>query len=84
MKKYFAVALAAFSLATANAALVGRDINGNAVAGNAANSVFLYDDVTNLTWLQNWGLSGMRCGPQRSAELDWSQGWRSLPRGRNS
>ena len=33
--------------------LQGRDINGNAVAGNAANSVFLYDDVLNVTWLRD-------------------------------
>jgi hypothetical protein len=33
----------------AQASLVGRDINGNAVAGNDASSVFLYDDVLNVT-----------------------------------
>ncbi|MEI7465014.1 MAG: DUF1566 domain-containing protein [Burkholderiales bacterium] len=53
MKRYLAIAVAMFSVATAQAALVGRDINGIAVAGNAANSVFLYDDVLNVTWLRN-------------------------------
>jgi hypothetical protein len=41
------------AVGTTNAALVGRDINGNAVAGNAASSVFLYDTVLNVTWLRN-------------------------------
>jgi len=53
VNKYLAVAVAAFSLATANAALVGRDTNGNAVAGNAASSVFLYDTVLDVTWLRD-------------------------------
>jgi hypothetical protein len=42
----------------AQASLVGRDINGNAVAGNAASSVFLYDDVLNVTWLRNANANG--------------------------
>jgi hypothetical protein len=56
-------ALAALGLACAaggaNALLVGRDINGNAVAGNAASSVFLYDDVLNVTWLRNANANGL-------------------------
>jgi hypothetical protein len=32
--------------------LLGRDIDGNAVAGNAASSVFLYDTALNITWLR--------------------------------
>ncbi len=47
----------------AQAALVGRDINGIAVAGNAANAVFLYDDVLNVTWLRNANANGL---------MDWS------------
>ena len=43
---------------SANAALVGRDINGNAVAGNDATSVFLYDDVLKVTWLRNANANG--------------------------
>ncbi|WP_353213399.1 DUF1566 domain-containing protein [Rhodovarius sp.] len=42
----------------AQASLVGRDINGNAVAGNAASSVFLYDNVLNVTWLRNADANG--------------------------
>jgi hypothetical protein len=42
----------------AQASLVGRDINGNAVAGNAANSVFLYDTVLNVTWLRDANANG--------------------------
>ncbi len=33
--------------------LLGRDINGYAVAGNAASSVFLYDTVLKITWLRD-------------------------------
>jgi hypothetical protein len=54
MKKLLAVAVATFSLmSAAHAGLVGRDINGNAVAGDSANSVFLYDTVLDITWLRN-------------------------------
>ena len=38
--------------------LVGRDINGNAVAGNAASSVFLYDTVLDVTWLRDANANG--------------------------
>jgi GH15 family glucan-1,4-alpha-glucosidase len=38
---------------SAHAVLSGRDINGAAVAGNDVNSVFLYDDVLNVTWLRD-------------------------------
>jgi hypothetical protein len=53
MKKYLAIAVAMCSVATAHAALVGRDINGFAVAGSDASAVFLYDNVLNVTWLRN-------------------------------
>jgi hypothetical protein len=59
MKKFLAVALAMLSVATAQAALVGRDINGIAVAANATNSVFLYDDVLNITWLRDANANGL-------------------------
>lgn len=36
--------------------LVGRDINGNAVAASSA--VFLYDTTLNVTWLRNANVSG--------------------------
>lgn len=70
MKKYFAVALAMFTAATANAALVGRDINGNAVTARDGSgmldpsAVFLYDNVLDVTWLRNARASG---------ELTWDQ-----------
>ena len=38
---------------SAQAALLGRDINGNAVDGNAGSSVFLYDTDLNITWLRD-------------------------------
>ena len=49
---------------SANAALVGRDINRNAVAGNDASSVFLYDDVLKVTWLRNANANGL---------MNWAQ-----------
>jgi hypothetical protein len=53
MKRLLLVVLMALGAGGAQASLVGRDINGNAVAGNAASSVFLYDTVLNITWLRN-------------------------------
>ena len=38
---------------SAQATLVGRDINGVAVAGSSASAVFLYDTDLNITWLRN-------------------------------
>jgi len=35
--------------------LLGRDIDGNAVAGNDPRSVFLYDTALNITWLRGDG-----------------------------
>ena len=61
-------ALAALGLVCAvggaNAALVGRDIDGNAVAGSDASSVFLYDTVLNVTWLRNANANGL---------MNWTQ-----------
>ncbi len=52
--RFLTLAAATLALATsAQAALVGRDINGNAVAGSSASAVFLYDADLNLTWLRN-------------------------------
>lgn len=55
-------ALAALGLVCAvggaQAALVGRDINGNAVVGSDASSVFLYDTVLNVTWLRDANRNG--------------------------
>lgn len=43
--------------------LLGRDINGNAVAGADASAVFLYDTVLDLTWLRNTNVNG---------QMDWT------------
>ena len=52
--KFLAAAAATLVLATtAHAALVGRDINGVAVAGSNVGAVFLYDTDLNITWLRN-------------------------------
>ena len=52
--RFLALATATLALATsAQAALVGRDINGIAVAGSSAGAVFLYDTDLNITWLRN-------------------------------
>ena len=42
--------------------LLGRDINGNAVAGNDASAYFLYDKVLDVTWLRNANANG---------QMDW-------------
>ena len=49
-----ALATAATVFATsAQAALLGRDINGYAVAGSDVSAVFLYDTDLNITWLRD-------------------------------
>ena len=48
-----AAAATVFLATSAQAALVGRDINGVAVAGSSASAVFLYDTDLNITWLRN-------------------------------
>ena len=56
MKKYLSALLVAFALAVSSAvqaALVGRDISGHAVAGSDASAVFLYDTDLNITWLRD-------------------------------
>ncbi len=58
MKKFLAVAVASFSLMTAaQASLLGRNINGGAVAGSDPSAVFLYDTTLNVTWLANANLA---------------------------
>jgi hypothetical protein len=75
-------ALAALGLVCAvggaNAALVGRDIDGNAVAGNAASSVFLYDTVLNITWLRNANANGAMNWDQANT---WASGLNSSATG---
>ena len=48
----------------AQASLVGRDINGLAVAGSSAGAKFLYDTTLNITWLRNANANG---------QMNWSQ-----------
>ena len=43
---------------TAQANLLGRDINGNPVAANDPSAVFEYDTDLNITWLRDWNASG--------------------------
>ncbi len=49
---------------SANAVLLGRDINGGAVLGSDSSAVFLYDDVLNVTWLRNANANGL---------MNWTQ-----------
>jgi hypothetical protein len=56
---------------SANAALLGRDINGAAVAGNDVNSVFLYDDVLNVTWLRDANFA-QTSGYDSDGKMNWS------------
>lgn len=79
MKKYLAVAVATFSVATAHAELLGRDINGGAVAAKSAEAVFEYDTVLNVTWLRDWNYTkthGFPGGnwaipPNQSGRMQW-------------
>lgn len=64
MKKLLAFAVTIFSVSTAQAALLGRDINGVAVAGGAPSAVFLYDTVLDITWLRDANSNG---------QLTWDQ-----------
>ena len=48
-----AAAATVFLATSAQAALVGRAINGGAVPGSSAAAVFLYDTDLNITWLRN-------------------------------
>lgn len=66
---------------SANAVLLGRDINGNAVVGNDVDAVFLYDDVLNVTWLRdaNAGAGsayddiGINGGTTTDGQMTWAQ-----------
>jgi len=55
----------------AQAALMGRDINGNAVAGDDASSVFLYDTVLNVTWLRDAN-SAQTSGYASYGRMSWA------------
>jgi hypothetical protein len=52
--------------------LLGRDINGYAVAGSDASSVFLYDDVLNVTWLRNANYA-QTSGYDSNGLMNWTQ-----------
>lgn len=68
--------------------LLGRDINGYAVAATDERAVFLYDTDLGITWLRDWGTAGRRMS--WSAARGWAQtltvggfgGW-SLPTAKN-
>lgn len=58
MKKFLAFAVATFSLVTtAQASLLGRNVNGGAVADGDPSTVFLYDTTLNVTWLADANLA---------------------------
>ena len=56
----------------AQASLVGRDINGLAVAGSSAGAVFLYDTTLNITWLRNANVNGLMNWGQANT---WAAGY---------
>ena len=55
---------------TSQAALVGRDIHGQAVAATAPQAVFIYDDVANLTWLRDFAAGGTLTSADAHAWVD--------------
>jgi MYXO-CTERM domain-containing protein len=55
---------------TSQAALVGRDIHGQAVAATAPQAVFIYDDVANLTWLRDFAAGGSLTSADAHAGVD--------------
>ncbi|WP_418320804.1 DUF1566 domain-containing protein [Piscinibacter sakaiensis] len=71
MKKHCAILMAACSIATtAKADLLGRDINGAAVAGSDASAVFLYDSVLDITWARNANINGLMSWVDAAAWAD--------------
>ena len=53
-----AAALPVSGQGTWETTLLGRDVNGNAVSGNNASAVFLYDTALNVTWLRDANNNG--------------------------
>lgn len=49
--------------------LLGRDINRNAVAADAASAVYLYDTALNVTWLRDANVNGAML---RDAVITWA------------
>lgn len=54
-----AASTAVVMVTSSHAALLGRDINGMAVAGSDASSVFLYDTDRDITWLRDANVNGL-------------------------
>ena len=54
----FAASTAVLLVTSSHAALLGRDINGIAVAGSDASAVFLYDTDRDITWLRDANVNG--------------------------
>ena len=67
-----AVSTAVILAASAQAALVGRNINGLAVAGSDASAVFLYDTDLNITWLRDANVNGQMTW---AAANTWANGY---------
>ncbi len=67
-----AVSTAVVLATSAQAALLGRDINGVAVAGSDASSVFLYDTDLNITWLRDANANGLM---NWAAANTWASGY---------
>ena len=64
-----ATALPVSGQGTWETTLLGRDVNGNAVSGNNASAVFLYDTALNVTWLRDANNNG-----QWGAANTWASG----------
>jgi hypothetical protein len=64
---------------TAQALLLGRDIDGNSVLGSDASAVFLYDTELNITWLRDANYAGTsgyppaNTNPALSGYMGWDQ-----------
>ena len=56
----------------AQAALLGRDISGQAIAGNDDSAVFLYDTDLNITWLRDANRNGAMSWAAANA---WASGF---------
>ena len=67
-----AICTAILLASSSHAALLGRDINGNAVAGSDASSVFLYDTDRNITWLRDANVNGFMLW---DAANTWANGY---------
>ena len=63
VRKFVAAAAIAGAAGTAQSALLGRDVNGNAVSGSSQTAVFLYDTDFAITWARNANINGLMNWP---------------------